>query len=444
MAPPKEWTIARVTRRIKDNAKKTGPKMEDILWMEANTPGHFRQLAIDPELKGSMVRALGRELAICSEELGGKLRDKELKKEATDGFQWPAGVAKRKAHSKAPGKPAGKRIPTNREDSESGEEDEPAATPPVKRARLLNTLIPEDMREFAEKIDDTFKPQPFGKDEVIVGLWKTDPEPLRMVAARIDSSGNVAYVIRNFTRTGQGLEPNDDYTAHADRPTLLAFTEAKARIRWNAKAVEAKANESLERLVHHICRVLFAREAKNEKGNPIVPWANADDVLANPVLGRIYKFCVTPTRYEWTNALENMATETMRPLQLETMAKARLGEIDKAIGAWRASLTAKDATGESVRTKARFASVAVWEAVKHLLKDLLEVRAMYDLEEALDHTKIAPELLRELNWQPGTDNFGPYVREAPSVAAGEAPEVEHSDEPGNGDAEATEAADANK
>jgi dihydroorotase-like cyclic amidohydrolase len=112
---------------------------------------------------------------------------------------------------------------------------------------------------------------------------------------------------------------------------FLIYTEARPKIPWNAKALEAGAKESEIQLMRHIFDVISTKHSTNQMDTKIMPWANADDFMANSELGVPYTFCTEPTRYEWTNVIENISMTTMRPFQLKQAAEHRHEQMIRAV-----------------------------------------------------------------------------------------------------------------
>ena len=95
--------------------------------------------------------------------------------------------------------------------------------------------------------------------EVILGVYKGDPEVVRIVTGHLHAAGSTRFTIRNVSERNRYVFPTDPDLRPADHPFILDWHEVATKIDFNAKARAQKADQSQSNLDEYV----FSELVKN-------------------------------------------------------------------------------------------------------------------------------------------------------------------------------------
>lgn len=88
--------------------------------------------------------------------------------------------------------------------------------------------------------------------EVILGLYKGDPEVVRLVTGHLHVGGSTLFMIRNVSKNNRYVFPTDSNLRAADHGFILDWNEVATKIEFNYKAKMHNADQSQTQLDEYI------------------------------------------------------------------------------------------------------------------------------------------------------------------------------------------------
>lgn len=155
--------------------------------------------------------------------------------------------------------------------------------------------------------------------EVILGLYKGDPEVVRLVTGHLHAGGSTLFMIRNVSKNNSYVFPTDSNLRAADHGFILDWNEVATKIEFNHKAKMHKADQSQSQLDEYIFTELI------KSNNMATLWysevSSKEEALRTSLVRYVEEFDMDMS-LGLTDAREIIATAVFLATKVETAQDA--------------------------------------------------------------------------------------------------------------------------